>query len=62
MPACATAASLVEQALTDIFPDGMRPIKSDSIRFLHFDNAKAADAFDAKYMARNFREAALLDW
>jgi hypothetical protein len=61
VPACAVAASLVEQSLPDIFPDGMRPIKSDGIRLLNFDNAKAADAFDAQHMARNFREAALLD-
>jgi hypothetical protein len=58
----AIAASLVEQALPDIFPDGMRPIKPDGIGFLHFDGAKAADAFDAQHMARDFREAALLNW
>src|ERR1700738_5556903 len=61
VPACAVGASLVEQSLSNIFPDGMRPIKSDGIGLLDFDNAKAADAFDAKHMARNFREAALLD-
>jgi hypothetical protein len=59
--ACAIAASQVEQSLSDIFPDSMRPIKSDGIRFLNFDNAKAADAFDSEHMARDFREAALLD-
>jgi hypothetical protein len=62
VPACAIAAGLVEQALPDIFPDGMWSIKSDGIGFLHFDGAKAANAFDAEHMARNFREAALLDW
>jgi hypothetical protein len=59
--ACAIAASLVEESLPDIFPDSMRPIKPDRIRLLHFDDAKAADALDAEQMARNFREAALLD-
>jgi len=59
--ACAIAAGLVEQALPDILPDSMRPIKSDGIRLLNFDDARAADAFDAQHMARNFREAALLD-
>ena len=31
------------------------------IRLLNFDDAKAAHAFDAQQMSRNFREAALLD-
>jgi hypothetical protein len=61
VPACAIGAGLVEQSLPDIFPDGMRPVKSDGIRFLQFDNAKTADAFDAEHVARDFREAALLD-
>jgi hypothetical protein len=61
VPACAVAAGLVEQALPDILPDGMRPIKPDGIRLLNFDNAKTADAFDAEQMAGDFREAALLD-
>jgi hypothetical protein len=41
--------------------DGMRPIISDGIRFLDFDDAKAADAFDAQHVARNFRQATLRD-
>jgi hypothetical protein len=60
-PARAVAASLVEQSLPDIFPDGMRSIKSDRIRLLYFDDPSAADAFDAQHVSRNFREAALLD-
>jgi hypothetical protein len=52
---------MVEQSLTDIFPDGMRPIISDGIRLLNFDDAKAAHALDAEQVSRNFREAALLD-
>jgi hypothetical protein len=39
----------------------MRTIKSDGIGLLNFDNPKAADAFEPEHMARNFREAALLD-
>jgi hypothetical protein len=61
VPACAVVAGLIEQSLPDILPDGVRPIEPDGIRLLNFDNAKAADAFDAQHMARDFREAALLD-
>jgi hypothetical protein len=39
----------------------MRPITPDGIRLLNFHNAKAAEALDAEHMARDFREAALLD-
>jgi hypothetical protein len=55
------AAGLIKQSLPDILPDGMRPIKSDGIRLLNFDNTKTTDAFDAQQMARDLREAALLD-
>jgi len=61
VPACAIVAGLIEQALTDIFPDGMWPIKSDGIRLLNFDDAKAPQALDAQHMARNFRKSTLLD-
>jgi hypothetical protein len=59
--ACAIGAGLVEQSLPDIFPDSVRSIEPDRIPLLNFDNAKAADAFDAEHMARDFREPTLLD-
>jgi len=61
VPARPIAASLVEQALPDIFPDSMRPIEPDRIGLLDFKNAEAPLALDSEQMARDFREAALLD-
>ena len=61
MPPCAIAACLIEQALPDIFPDGMRPIVFDGIGLLDFDDPRTAHAFDSQHMARDFREPALLD-
>jgi hypothetical protein len=61
VPACAIGAGLVEQSLPDIFPDSVRPIVFDRVRFLDFDGAETAQALDAQHMARNFREATVLD-
>jgi hypothetical protein len=61
VPACAIGAGLVQQSLPNIFPDGMRSIKSDRICSLNFDNAETAQALDAQHMARNFRKTKLLD-
>ena len=57
----AVGASLVEQPLPHILPDGVRPIEADSVSLLNFDNSGASPAFNAQHVARNFREATLLD-
>ena len=57
----AVGASLVEQPLPRILPDSVRPIEADSISLLNFDNSGASPAFNAQYVARNFRKATLLD-
>lgn len=57
----AIGAGLIEQPLSDIFPDRMRAIEPDRVRLLDFDGAQAAHAFDAQDVTRNFREPALLD-
>jgi hypothetical protein len=57
----AICASLVEQSLRDILPDGMWSIKPYRVSLLNLDNAKAAHAFYTQHMGRNFREATLQD-
>lgn len=61
MPAGAIDAGLIKETLSDVLPDGMRPIKSDGVRLLNFDDASAALALDAEHMPGDFGEPALLD-
>ena len=50
VPACANSAGLVEQSLTNIFPDGVRTIEPERVSPLNFDDPRAALAFDAQHM------------
>src|SRR5690349_19598378 len=61
MPAGTVGAGLIQQALTDIFPDRIGSEVADGLRLLHLDNARAARAFDAEQMALNISESALLN-
>lgn len=62
IPSGPSAARVVEQSLAHILPDGMRPIEPDCIRFLNFDNTKAAHALNPQHAVGDFGEATLLDW
>lgn len=54
-------AAVVEQTLSDIFPDRMRPEQSDGVEPLDLDAARAACAFDAQHFARDLRKPPLLN-
>jgi len=54
-------AAVVEQTLSDIFPDRMRPEQSEGVEPLDFDAARAACAFDAQHFARDLRKPSLLN-
>jgi hypothetical protein len=47
-------ATIVEQAESNILPHGMWPIQPDGVGLLNFNDAKAAQAFHAKHMSRDF--------
>src|SRR3981081_2646305 len=54
-------AAIVEQTLSDIFPDRMRPEQSDGVEPMDLDAARAACAFDAQHFARDLRQPPLLN-
>jgi hypothetical protein len=56
----ADLTAVVEQALTDVLPDSMRPVQLDCIEVLDFDAAATLGAFDPHQFARNLRKAHLL--
>jgi hypothetical protein len=47
-------APVVQQARPYIFPNGVRAIEPEGIGLLNFNDAKAAQTFDAKQMPGNF--------
>jgi len=58
---CPDLAAVVEQPLTNVLPDRVRPIQFDRIEALYLDTTGASSAFDPKQFARNLRQAHLLD-
>ena len=54
-------AAVVEQALTDVLPDRVRPVQFHRVAALDLDGPRAAPALDPKQFARNLRQPHLLE-
>src|SRR5258708_26892156 len=61
MPARPDSATIVEQTLSDVFPDGMRSEQFERVEPPDLDAAGAPGAFDAEHFARDLREPPLLN-
>lgn len=61
MPPGAVLAGVVQQARAYVLPNGVRPIEPESIGRLNFNDAKAAQTFNAEQVPGDFRKSALLD-
>jgi hypothetical protein len=61
VPAGAIGASLIKQALTDLFPNGICPIEPSRVGSLNFDDARAARAFHSQDMLPDFTKGKMLD-
>ena len=55
-------AAVIEQTLPHVFIYGVRAVEPDGVGLVNFNNAIAAQTFDAKQMPRDFGQPALLNW
>jgi hypothetical protein len=61
MPARPDSATIVQQTLRDVFPDGMRSEQPNRVEPLDFDVAGAPGASNTEHFARDLRQAPLLN-
>jgi hypothetical protein len=53
MPTGTLLACIIEQALTNLFPDRLRPVQPHGVSFLNLDNPTAPTAGDPQQMPRD---------
>jgi hypothetical protein len=57
IPASPDLAGVVQQALPDLLPEGLLPVKPDGVRLLDLDNALAPAAGNAQDVLRELGQA-----